>query len=54
MKESFLLFLSVLLTGMPACAKPGKTTPAPDAIKPRVITEPTKMGYRRSCLLDPG
>jgi len=42
MKEILLILLSVLLAGFPACAKPGRTTPAPDAIKPRVITEPTK------------
>lgn len=36
------LFLGFLLAAVSLPGKPGKTAPAPDAIKPRVITEPTK------------
>lgn len=42
MNKTFLLLLTAVLPVLPACAKPGKTEPAPDAIKPRVITEPTR------------
>jgi 3-phytase len=42
MKPALLLLLAALLPAIPACAKPGKTEPAPDAIKPRVVTEPTR------------
>lgn len=40
----FRLLLSVLLAtaGVVAHAKPGKTAPAPGAVKPRVVTEPVK------------
>ncbi|MFO1451428.1 MAG: phytase [Opitutaceae bacterium] len=35
-------FLFVLALVTPLAAKPGKTAPVPGAVKPRVITEPTK------------
>jgi hypothetical protein len=36
------LLLSVLVLAAPLAAKPGKTAPVPGAVKPRVITEPTR------------
>jgi 3-phytase len=41
-KLPLLLAVLGLATVAPLSAKPGKTAPAPDAIKPRVVTEPTK------------
>ncbi len=42
MKPNLLSVLLLLLLSIPAAAKPGKAEPAADAIKPRVVTEPTK------------
>ena len=39
----FLLFPLLLLAPFTASCAPGSTTPAPNALKPRVITEPTKF-----------
>ncbi len=41
-KLPLLLAILALATVTSLPAKPGKTGPAPDAIKPRVVTEPTK------------
>jgi 3-phytase len=42
MKFIFPVLFAALLSTVPLSAKPGKAAPASDAIKPSVITEPTK------------